>query len=127
MKYYKTTLGKNEKGLVYPANYQVEIGDMAVDHLYWDEGIQTYLLLCIPDSKSAGIVRTNVMEITEVEAKAISESNEIRTEVILDEVKLRRIELKATLGQALTIDETDSIDITKPESIFKVTKILADR
>jgi hypothetical protein len=126
MKYYKITLDKNPKGLVYPENYQSEVGDKAVDHLYWDEGQQTYLLLLIPDTEK-DIIRKGIEEITEIDAKSISTTNETKTEVVVDEVKLRRIELKAQLGQTLTKDELDATDITKPTSVFGTTKILAER
>lgn len=130
MKYYKISLPKNAKGeLQYPggvAVYEAEIGNFAVDHLYYDENFETFLLLIIPD-KVTGIVRPGVEEITEVEAKAISEAHENRVEKVTDEVKLRRLELKAAIGQVLTVEELDAIDITKPDSIFSETKILSDR
>lgn len=127
MKYYKITINKGKGGLmIYPPNYQDEVGDKAVDHLYWDEGQQTYLILCIPD-KEANIVREGIEEITEADAKTISDANETRVEKIVDPVKLRRIELKAQLAQPLTADEQDAIDINHPDSVFALTETLSDR
>ena len=127
MKYYKITLGKGSNGtLIYPTNYQSEVGDKAVDHLYWDEGQQTYLLLIIP-KEEGNILRSGIEEITEAGAKAISNTNEVKTETILDEAKLRRLELKARVGMTLTVEELDSVDPTKPNSIFGTTEILSDR
>ena len=90
MKYYKITLEKEGTKLVYPENYQTEIGDFALDHLYYDDGFTSMLLLILPD-KIKNVVRKNVEEITETEAKAISDSNETRVETIKDEAKLRRL------------------------------------
>jgi hypothetical protein len=126
MKYYKITLGKDSKGLVYPENYQTEVGDHALDHLYWDENGQDYLLLVLPDDK-VNIVRSGVEEITETDATAISTANETQTETVLDEVKLRRIELKAKIGTKLTKDESDAIDPTSATSVFGKTERLAVR
>lgn len=129
MKYFNIKLGKSAGGtLVYPANYQVEIGNFAKDHLYYDDDKgTTYLLLCIEDVDSSGIARTDVTEISEAEAVALSEQYETRVETILDEAKVRRLELKARIGLALTTAEVDSIDPAKPDSVFGVSEILADR
>jgi hypothetical protein len=113
---------------VYPVNYQPEIGNYALDHLYYEDGLDLKLLLCIPDVDfNAGMIRADVVEISETDAKAISEAKETRTETIEDEAKLRRLELKATLGMSLTTEELDSIDPVKDNSVFSVSKILADR
>ena len=126
MKYYKIKLDKNGSQLIYPSDYQWQIGDFALDHLYYEDGTQSMLLLILPD-KVKNVVRDKIVEITEVEAKAISESKEMRIEKITDEVKLRRIELKIKRGLSLTIDESDALEMQKTNSIFTVEKILADR
>lgn len=127
MKYYKITLNKGSGGvLLYPENYQAEVGDKAVDHLYYDENDQAYLLLLIPD-KVENIVRAGVEEIAEADAKAISSANEARVELVKDEVKLRRLELKAKLGQVLSQAEMNAVDVSHPDSIFSVYKTLGDR
>lgn len=128
MKYYNITLGKGPKGaLLYPANYQEEVGDFAVDHLYYDVGKQSYLLLLIEEKNATNILREGIEEITEAAAHQLSGVHEQKVEVVKDEVKLRRIELKAQLGQILTTDESDAIDITKPNSVFATTTTLSDR
>ena len=134
MKYLKITLRKNQGStqLIYPTNYQDEIGAFNFQHkgnLYYDnENGEPMLLLSIADKDwKSSMVRTDVEEITEEEAKAISEANETRTEQIVDEVKLRRIELKARLNQTLTQEEIDAIDPDKPNSVFKKREILADK
>lgn len=130
MKYLRINLrsnpGSNE--IVYPVGYQTEIGGFSIDHLYYDVNGALKLLLCIPDKEfKETMIRTDAEEITEVEAKAISEAKEVRTETIKDEAKIRRIEIKSRLGMVLTKDEEDSIDPQKPNSAFGVTEILADR
>lgn len=127
MKYYKITLDNVGGTVIYPKNYQSEVGDMATDHLYWSEGAQYYLLLCIPDKKSSGILRDNVQEITETEAIAISDAKERRTRIILDEGEFRRLELKVKLGEVLSQEELDCLDPKNPKSIFSSTTTLSDR
>jgi len=134
MKYLKITLRKNPGStqLVYPENYQEEIGAFNFQHkghLYFDDDNgEPRLLLSIADKDfKPSMVRDFVEEITEVEAKAISEANETRTEQVVDEVKLRRIELKANLKQTLTQDEQDSINPDKKKSVFSRRDILADK
>ncbi len=129
MRYLKISIsGDNKGGMIYPNKYEEEIGVFNVGHLYYEDGIYCKLLLCIPDKDFKQVmIRTGVEEITEAQAKVISEANEVRTEIIKDEAKLRRIELKVAMKQILTKDESDSVDITKPTSIFGVKEILADK
>lgn len=130
MKYFKIILRQNpgSNELIYPDNYQKEIGDYNAGHLYYSEGEgKPRLLMCIRDENAKGIVRDYVEEISEAEAKAISEANETRTEEITDEAKIRRIEIKARLRRALTPDEEKAIDPDDPTPGFNKRKILADR
>ena len=129
MKYYKITLRQEPGGkLIYPSAYQSEIGNFSQDHIYYDdEQGNPLLLLCIEDSDANDIIRPYVNEVTEVEAKQISEDNETRTEEIVDEAKVRRIEIKSRLGLELSTDELKAVDPNDPDSCFKVSKILADR
>ena len=129
MKYLKISLGKNPGGsLIYPVNYQEEIGNFAVDHLYYEDIGDSKLLLCIEDASFVpSMIRNAVEEINETAALVVSEDNETRVEEIKDEAKLRRLELKSRLGMPLTTEELDAVDPAKPDSIFSVSKILADR
>jgi len=145
MKYFKLILGKGPNGLIYPSGmyrYESEIGAFAVDHLYYDEGDQSRLLLCIPDDKTTGVVRENVIEITEAEAKTISELHEKRTMEETDparikqiDLKIKQIQLKQSLGitltaeeaKGLTVDEQNALDPTNATAGFGMSKILADR
>lgn len=129
MKYFKITLKQNKGSttLVYPPNYQTEIGNNAVDHLYYDENDNPMLLLAIKDIDSTGVVRPDVVEVTEVEAKAISETNEVKTEKITDEAKIRRIELQVARGLPLTPDEEKALDPNDPTPGFGKSEIFSDR
>jgi hypothetical protein len=129
MKYLKTKLLHASDGsLIYPPNYQVEIGNFAKDHLYYDEGGEDYLLLAINDSDySETMLKENVTLIEEGEATVISEAKETRTETIKDEAKVRRLEILSRLGMTLSKKDQDALDPTKPDSVFGVSKILADR
>ena len=130
MKYLKINL-KGETGsnqIIYPDGYQTEIGCFVVDHLYYDVDGALKLLLCIPDSNyKPEMIRTDVEEITETDAKAISEAKETRTETIKDEAKIRRLEIVSRLGMTLSQEDQDALDPTKPNSAFGVSEIFADR
>ena len=134
MKYYRITLNKAHPNapLEYPSginSYQENIGNFAKDHLYYEEDGVTKLLLTVEDESVVGktIVQKDVEELTEQEAKAVSEANESRTETITDEAKIRRIEIKSRLRVALTEDEEKAIDPEDETSGFNKSKILADR
>ena len=129
MKYLKIHLLQQNNQLVYPVSYQLELGNFAKDHLYYDDDIgESYLLLAVEDADYKDtMVRERVEVISEVDANAISESKEQRTETIIDEAKLRRLEIKSRLGMTLSKDESDALDPTKPGAIFSTNKIFADR
>lgn len=130
MKYLKIHVIQPVGGqMVYPANYESEIGNFAKDHLYYNDEVgECYLLLAIEDADyKPSMIKTNVEAITETEAKALSEANETRTETIKDEAKVRRIEILSRLGMTLTKEDQDSLDPTKPDAVFGTSEILADR
>jgi hypothetical protein len=129
MKYLKISIKGGTGGkMFYPEKYQEEIGNFAVEHLYYEDVGNYDLLLCINDLDfKSSMIREGVKELSEIEAIAISESNEIRTEFIKDETKHKRIELKVAQGIKLTKDETDSLDITKSSSIYGKKEIFADK
>ena len=128
MKYYVVTLRQESNELIYPDNYQKDIGNYNTGHLYYSEGEgKPKLLICIKDADAINIVRQYVEEITEAEAKAISEKNEKRTEEITDEARIRRIELKTRRGQKLTAEDLKAIDPDDPTPGFGKKKILADK
>lgn len=131
MKYLKIHVLQPKGGqMVYPTNYQSEIGDynQNLAHLYYnDDKGECYLLLTIEDADyKSNMIRDRVEEITETEAKSISEANETRTEAITDEARVRRLEIKSRLGQTLTTDELKALDPNDPIPGFGYTKIFAD-
>ena len=113
--------------MVYPANYQEEVGNYTVDHLYYDENGETKLLLCIEDKHTLNTIRPGVVKITEIEANAISEANEKREEEVTNEAVIKRLTIKAQLGQVFTADELKAIDPNDPEPGIGKRQILADR
>jgi hypothetical protein len=129
MKYLKIHIQVAKGGeMIYPDRYQSEIGDFAKDHLYYDENGESLLLLLIEDADyNEKMIRDNVEEVDEETATQISTDHEQKTETILDEAKIRRLEIKSRLGMQLTTEETDALDPTKPNAAFGVTQILADR
>ena len=130
MKYLKIELRQKPGNttIIYPTNYEWEIGNFAVDHLYYDEKGKGWLLLLIPDkSFIPTMIRQYVEEITEVQVNQISEQFEPRIEKITDEAKIRRIEIKIQRNLSLTQEEEKALDPTNPTSGFEMEKILADR
>jgi len=130
MKYLKITTRQTPgmEGIRYPTNYQNEIGDFAVDHLYYEVGGVLRLLLLVPDKYyTPSMIREYVEEITEQEAIGISVANEKILEKITDEAKIRRIEIKTRLNQVLTADELKAIDPGDPTPGIEKEERLADR
>ncbi len=129
MKFYNITLQRQPDGhLIYPLNYQSEVGDFAVDHMYYDtEKGEPRLLLAIEDVNAKDIVRANVEEVTELQASALSAQYEVRVEQVTDEAKVRRLAIKASLGQTFTTDELKAIDVNDPTPGFVMGKTFADR
>lgn len=143
MKYYKITLPKDKQlNLVYPPNYKEEIENLVKDHLYWDEGDQTYLVVLINDKDSVNILRDNIEEITEADVATISEANEQARFHINDPAKLEYVKakmqsilLKQALGlpltaqeaQGLTPEDEATIDPASPAMGIVSKPTLADR
>jgi hypothetical protein len=129
MKYLKITLPKEKGGnLIYPDNYQAEIGDYAKDHLYFDENdIAMLLLLILDEDYKDTMIRDRVEEITEEDAKNISTTYDPSTIVIANEAELRVIEIKSRLGMTLSTDEMNSIDPSIPGGAVEMSKTIADR
>lgn len=129
MKYLKISIAGGEGGkMIYPENYEAEVGKFAQEHLYYEDGANYCLLLCINDvDYKPTMIRTGVAEITEAAATLISTTNETKLETIKDEVKLRRIELLVRMGTTLTKADAEAIDPTKPTYLFGTKKILADK
>jgi len=128
MKYLKIVLGKGPGGLGYPMNYQSEIGDFAIDHLYYNENDEPRLLLVIPDrSYNVDMIRTSVTELTETEARALGDLHDPNIEKITNEAVVKRIEIKSNLGRTLTPDEEKALDQNDPALGFGWKKGLSDR
>ena len=84
-------------------------------------------MVCIENKDADNVVREFVEEISADEVKEISKSTEVRKEEITDEAKVRRIELKIRMGDALSEDEKKAIDLNDPTPGFNAGKIFADR
>ena len=133
MKFLKITLPREAGGtkLQYPGGidwYQHNIGNFAVDHLYYDENDTAMLLLVIPTKDyNAQMLTDGVEEITEADARQISEANEAQVERVTDEARIQRLIIKAQLGQAFTQEELDAIDPDKDTPGIEKEKRLTDR
>lgn len=84
------------------------------------------MLLVLPDAVT-GVVRKDVEELTEAEAKAVSEANEVRQETVTDDAKIKRLTIKASAGIELTPDELKAIDPDDPTPGIGKREILADK
>jgi hypothetical protein len=130
MKYLNIHLPHAVDGsLIYPSGYQLEIGNLCKDHLYYNNDVgEDYLLLAFEDTDFNGkMIKESCEEMTEEDALALSESKEKRTLQITDEAKIRLIEIKSRLGTELTADEQAALDPNDPTPGFSTTNILADR
>ena len=132
MKYFKIELGRDENGLVYPANYQEEIGDKAVTgdaHVYYDDDDgNKFLLLAIRDVDSIGVAKDGVVEVSAVDAEQLSVDHEKVRTVFSDEAEVERIKIKVLRGQVLTTDEEKALDPTDDTITgFSKSKRLMDR
>jgi len=110
MKYFVVTVRSKlgDTKCYYPKNYQEILDVTAIDKYFEEDGVFKRLHV-IPDDKAEGIIREDVVEVDEAEAKRISVINEVE-EIITDEAKIRRIEIKTKLGQELNEDELKAID-----------------
>lgn len=136
--YFKITLRSNDgHTIIYPDNYQKEIGDKALEHLYYEDGPDLKLLIVMKKSDDINIVRPYVEVISESDAKTISEAKETRGVDVNDESTVRYIETRlrflqtvkgtAAETEGLSVDEIKSIDPDDPRPGFVRRKILADR
>ena len=130
MKFLKIELRKTpgSSNIQYPINYQSELGDFAVDHLYYDENDNGFLLLVIPNKYfKATMIRKDVTEITEAEAKIIGDKHNPTAECITNEAVIRRLEIKSNLGQTLTPDEEKALNPNDLTLGIGLKKGLSDR
>ncbi len=84
-----------------------------LDHLYYDDlttGI-CWLIVVIKDEDLSKITdMANVTELTLLEATALLEEYEPKTEEITNEAVIRRLEIKTKAGILLTTDDLKAID-----------------
>lgn len=114
MKYYKIALKKRPVGLLYPTNYQRDIGDKAASsdaHVYYtDEQDNPFLLIAIKDDDAVGIVRERVEQISEAELRTLCDQYEAAPLRFSDEAEIERIKIKVLRGQSLTENEEKALD-----------------
>jgi NADP-dependent 3-hydroxy acid dehydrogenase YdfG len=130
MKFYVITLPYDNvaRRMVYPSNYQIEIGDQAVDHLYYKDGAVTKLLLLIQDKDALVSLPGSVVEITEAEAITVSQANEQETERLTDPAKVQRLDILVRAGgHMLSADELKALDPDDPTPGVGKNLILASR
>jgi hypothetical protein len=115
MKYLQIRVRSNEKGeMIYPDGFlQVRY----LEYLYCDDTLArtTYMLVMIEDKELEKIkVLTDVEEMTKANISIFANSYEPITEQITDEAKVRRLEIKAKIGEKFTLDEMKAIDPADP-------------
>ena len=132
MKYLKIELlqSSTTNQIIYPTDYQSKIGNKNLlgGGLYYDEGDKHYLLLVVSDDCDYSTIseKSRISVLTVAEAKDISEKQQIRTEKITDEAKIRRLELKVKMSVELTADDLKAIDVEDDTPGFGKEKIYAD-
>lgn len=139
MKYLKIELLKNQNGLVYPNGYEQGIGiyNELEGGLYFKENNKPYLLIAVANNLDYSSVgnQDRITEISLTDAKALSETHEIRREVVTDEAKIERLKIKASLiaggktslGSDLTSDEIKALDPNDSTPGIEKNKIFADK
>jgi hypothetical protein len=130
MKFYLITLPYDNvaRKMVYPPNYQTQIGDQAVDHLYYKDGAVTKLLLLIQDKDALVSLPGSVVEILEAEAITISQANEQETERLTDPAKIQRLDILVRAGgHTLSADDLKALDPDDPTPGVGRNLILASR
>lgn len=114
MKFFKIALEKQATGLVYPIDYQRDIGDKAASneaHVYYtDDEDNAFLLIAIKDVDAVDIVRDRVEEITESALKTLCDRYEPAPVRFSDEAEIERIKIKVLRGQELTATEEQALD-----------------
>jgi hypothetical protein len=131
MKYIKIELPKGKGGLEYPSGYN-QLENFITDHLYVDEKEteKTYLCLSIKDGVDWRVILGNhdrIAELTKEEMVTFCEPYEQKREVITDEARVRRLTIKAQLGQQLTEEELKSLDPEDETPGFGLSKRFIDR
>lgn len=128
MKILKIKVLSNNYGeMVYPQGF-TSIG--CLEHIYCDDvkaGI-CYLVVAIKDEDILKMSdMTNMQELTEQEAEVfLNEYDPIREE-ITDEAKMRRLEIKAKTGIALTTDDLKALDPNDPTPGINYHKRFMDK
>jgi hypothetical protein len=117
--------------LKYPEGYS-DLEHFIKDHLYVDdaETDKTYLCLTIKDGVDHKVVLGNLENVTEMtkhEMVEYCEPHEEKRETITDEAKVRRLAIKAQLGQPFTTEELKALDPEDETPGFGYTKRFIDR
>ena len=112
MKYFVVTVRSKpgDTTCYYPENYG-DILRITVADKYFEENGEFKRLHVIPDelAKTVAVVRPDVVEVNEAEAQRVGIIGEPE-EVINDQAKVKRIEIKVALGQKLTVEDQKAID-----------------
>ena len=111
-------------GYQYPSDYNNIISKYNQSHLYYDDkndGVFT-LLIAIPELNKLSSLPTNVSEVTELEARKISDDYDPSVEIITNDAVVRRLEIKSQLGLPLSSKENDALDPTKNELGFGMSE-----
>lgn len=127
--YYKIKLPHTPGiGYEYPPDYAATIGNLNQAHLYYEDktdGIFT-LLISIPELNKLQAVPKNVTELTELQARAISDEYDPSVEIITSEAVVRRLEIKSNLGLPLSAKENDALDPTNSEPGFGMSETFSN-
>ena len=117
----------NQPVMIYPDEFHLI--DWIFSTYYSDEVQGDFYFIGVCDEKFVNqnfLNNENVTEMTKADMITLSEQVEPQIEEIKDEGKLRRIEIKTRLGQALTTDEEKAIDPADPTLGINYKKRLAD-
>jgi hypothetical protein len=127
IKYLKYHVQNGSSGYVYPTGWD----DKEFIHAGYvedkEEG-KLYVLACGEEADISDLLdKPYVTELTKEGAIALSEALQTRKEIETDPAKIKRLAIKATLGQEFTADELKAIDPNDPEPGIGISEILADK
>ncbi|KKM83576.1 hypothetical protein LCGC14_1307950 [marine sediment metagenome] len=111
MKYLKIKIPKQGTTLIYPPSYHSVKMEGGAGYIEEKATGDTYVLLWGEDATAKKLIgEPNVTEITKMQAMSFSDQNEDDVMEITDEAMTRLLQIKASLGQALTSKEKKAMD-----------------
>lgn len=134
MQYLKIYMPKEKNTLQYPAGYS-DLENFIVDHLFVDEKVEdaeekTFLCVAYRDGVNHEVILGDLSRVDKLTREEIVEYctpyEEIK-ETITDDARVRRLAIKAQLGEEFTELEKKALDPEDETPGFSLCKRFVDR